>query len=195
MNDARYRPEIVSLLILTLSVYLLSGCAATWSRITLPEMKGPGNRYTVKVPSDWIHAAFIQQGICISKDGPNLNWIDVRHVGKKTAFNTIGAEIKDTQLVTEVAEYYLAHFKKTHPDGAVNLIALSPARISGRSGFRMRLETRDNRGMIDDYLIYGVTDDDYFYRLLYRAPRLHYFERDLAVYEALVASFQINPKP
>lgn len=195
MNNARCRPGIVTPLILILSVSLLSGCFATWSRITLPEMKGPGNRYTVKAPTGWIHAAFIQQGICISKDGPNLNWIDVRHAGKKTAFKTIGVEIKDTQLVTEVAEYYLAHFKKTHPDGTVNLMALSPARISGRSGFRMRLETRDNRGLIDDYLIYGVTDDDYFYRLLYRAPRLHYFERDLAAYETLVASFQINASP
>lgn len=191
----RFHWQPICILVLLSAGVALTGCMATWTRITLPEISGPSKRYTLAAPAGWVHAAFIQQGVCISKDGPDLNWIEVRHAGKKSAFKAIGVEITDTQLVTEVAEYCLAHFKETHTAGTVRMIDLAPARISGRDGFRMHLSTTDGRGLIDDYLIYGVTDNDFFYRLLYRAPRLYYFEHDLATFEALVTSFKINPKP
>ena len=171
-------------------LFTMAGCT-TWTRIEAPGMNGPDNRYTLEVPTGWVHAAFVTDSIIISKDGPGLNLIEVTHRKNSQAFAKTKAAITDDLLIGEVAEYFLAEFKAT-AGTQVNHLSTEPATVSGLSGFKAHLEIISPNGLVFDTLAYCTRDDVYFYSLLYRAPRLYYYEKDLKQFEDLVASFKIR---
>lgn len=177
---------------LAVVVLNLTACV-TWSRIETPRMSGPDGCYHVTVPPCWIHAAFIDDGICISKDGPLMNWIEVKHFRKDQGFPLTEVKLTHDQLITEVAEYFVAELKARHAGNTMNHLGTEPAEIDGRSGFKVNLEFINLKGLAFEVLAYGLADDVHFYYLLYKAPRLYYFDKDLAAFEQLVASFKIGP--
>ena len=172
-------------------LFSLAGCA-TWTRIEAPVMNGPDNRYTLEVPKGWVHAAFVKDGITISRDGPGLNVIEVKHRTGSQAFSATKVALTEDQLIGEVAEYFVAELKAVS-DSQINHLSTEPATVSGLPGFKLRLEMINPNGLAFDILAYGTRDSAFFYYLLYRAPRLYYFEKDLGQFEKLVASFRIRP--
>lgn len=172
-------------------LFSLAGCA-TWTRIEAPGMQGPDNRYSLEVPVGWVHAAFVKDGIVVSKDGPGLNLIEVKHRANTQAFANTKVALTDDLLIGEVAEYFIAEFKAA-AESQINHLSTEPATVNDLPGFKVRLETIDAKGLVFDILVYGTRDDAYFYYLLYMAPRLYYFEKDLKPFEDLVASFKISP--
>lgn len=186
------KSRIYQYCIIAIIMLNLTACV-TWSRIKTPQMNGPQGRYHVTVPMCWIHAAFIKDGICISKDGPSMNWIEVKHIQKNQGFPLTKVIMREDHLITEVAEYYLAELKEKYKGVTVNHLITEPARIEGRTGFKVHLELINEKGLIFDVLAYGLMDDTDFYQLLYRAPRIYYFEKEIEAFEQLVASFRIGP--
>ena len=186
----RKRSYLVSCMVLMLAVSFTA--CVTWSRIASPVMTGPGEHYQVTVPACWIHAAFIKDGICISKDGPSLNWIEVSHIKRDPGFPLTKVKVDDDHLITEVAEYYLAELKAKFRGATVNHLLTEPANIDGRTGFKIHLEVINSNGLIFDMLAYGLMDDLNFYYLAYKAPRLHYYEKELETFEEMVATFRVK---
>jgi hypothetical protein len=173
-------------------LFLLAGCA-TWTRIEDPELKkAPDSRYAIEVPEGWVHAAFIKDGIVISKDGPGLNLIQVRDRKNAQAFVNTKVALTQDMLVSEVAEYFIAEYQATAGGTAVKHLSTEPADVGGLPGFKVRLEKTNASGLVFDVLAYGTKDDAYFYYLLYTAPRLYYYEKDVKDFEDLVASFRIQ---
>lgn len=184
------RVRLLTLMNLMAILFSLAGCA-TWARIETPGMKGPDNRYTLEVPVGWVHAAFVKDSIVLSKDGPGLNLIEVKHRTKDQAFTATKAALTEDLLIGEVAEYFIAEFKASS-ETQVSHLSTEPATVSGLPGFKVRLETINAKGLVFDILAYGTRDDAFFYYLLYMAPRLYYYEKDLGQFEKLVASFRIR---
>jgi hypothetical protein len=169
---------------------IFSSCVKTWTRVENPQMKGPNGLYRVTVPACWIHAAFIADRICISKDGPSLNWIEVSHFDRSAGFPLTHTTLNGDHLITEVAEYDLAELKARFKGHTVNHLATEPAEIDGKTGFRMRLELIMPSGLVFDVMAYGMMDEGHFYQMLYKAPRIHYYEKELATFEDFVATFK-----
>lgn len=179
--------------VLVLMILTFSACVTTWTRIETPRMNGPDGQYQVTVPACWIHAAFITDGIYISKDGPALNWIEVRHIKRDQGFPLTKVKLDGDYLITEVAEYYLAELKEKYKGGTVNHLITEPAEIDGKTGLKIHLEIINSQGLEFDVLAYGMLDDLNFYHLLYKAPRLYYFEKEREAFEGLVATFHARP--
>ena len=186
MRGYRFLP-ICGLVLLALT---LSSCVTTWNRLENPQMAGPEGLYHVTAPVCWIHAAMITDKICISKDGPSLNWIEVSHFSRSDGFPLTQVNLEGEYLISEVAEYYLTEIKKRYKQVTVNHLSTEPADIDGKTGFRMRLELILSSGLVFDLLSYGVMDGDNFYQLMYKAPRIHYYEKELATFEDFVNTFK-----
>ena len=175
---------------LVLLAMTLSACVTTWTRLANPRMTGPEGSYHVTAPACWIHAAGITDKICISKDGPSLNWVEVSHFKRSAGFPLTQVNLNGTYLISEVAEYYLTELKTRYQNVTVEHISTEPANIDGTAGFRMRLEVVLPSGLVFDILSYGMMDDDNFYQLMYKAPRIHYFEKELDTFEDFVNTFK-----
>lgn len=186
-NSSFFRVGLLFMVILS-----LTSCA-TWARVDNPQMIGPEGRYYITLPSCWIHAAFISDGICISKDGPLLNWVQIMHFKKDQGFPLTQVILGDDTLISEAAEYYLAELKETYRMGTVNHVNTEPAEVDGKSAFKIHLEIIDDKGLAFDVLAYGVMDAQYFYHISYKAPRLLYFEKELAAFEKMVGTFHAQP--
>ncbi len=174
------------------ALFSLTGCA-TWTRIETPGMNGPGSRYTVEAPAGWVRADFLQDRILISKDGPGLNLIEVNHRKNGQAFVNTKVELTEDMLIGEVAEHYIAEYQTTAAGSQVNHLTTEPATVGGLPGFKVRFERINDKGLVFDVLVFGTRDSAYFYSLLYMAPRLYYYEKELEPFENLVASFKIHP--
>ena len=168
----------------------LSSCVTTWKLLANPQMTGPEGRYHVTAPACWIHAAMITEKICISKDGPSLNWKEVSHFNRSAGFPLTRMKLNGEYLISEVAEYYLTELKARYQIVTVNHLSTEPAEIDGKTGFRMRLELILSNGLVFDILSYGAMDAENFYHLMYKAPRIHYFEKELATFEDFVGTFK-----
>ena len=179
----------LSICTLVLAVMSLSSCV-TWTRVENPHMIGPHGQYQVTVPDCWIHAAFISDKICFSKDGPALNWIEVSHFSRSSGFPLTKVNLKGEHLISEVAEYYLAEIKVRFQSVTANHLSTEPVEINGKPGFKMRLELILPSGLEFDVLAYGMMDDDNFYHILYKAPRIYYFDKDLSTFEDFVTTFK-----
>jgi hypothetical protein len=138
------------------------------------------------------HAAFVKDGIVISKDGPALNLIEVKHQKNAQALVKTKVALTQDMLISEVAEYFVAEYQALAAGTPVRHLSTEPATVGGLPGFKVRLDKTNANGLVFDILAYGTKDVAYFYSLLYTAPRLYYYERDLQDFEDLVASFRIQ---
>lgn len=177
--------------VLAAVMMLLSGCAY-WARIESTTLAGPDNAFELEVPVGWVHAVGDKTCILITKDGPALQRIEVKRFTLKDAFAAIEAEISEKTLVSELAEYYVANFKKMLQGVTVKHLETLPADIDGHPGFRCKMEFANSRGLLFDVVAYGFVTTEGFYRLLYQATKLHYFDQDLETFERIVRSFSLS---
>ncbi len=183
---------------LTLYTYLALGIllgtigCVYWTKIESPILVGPNNEYKLKVPKGWIHASGDKVRIVITKDSPLLQRIEIRKFSHNSAFRLIETEINQDTLVTELAEYYVANYKKLYQGFDVKHLETKPATIDGHSGFRLHMEYANQRGLIFNVVVYGFANKDGFFHLLYQAPKPHYFDKDLQTFEGIVESFSCS---
>jgi len=179
-------------LLVALAIFPLTGCIS-WVEVKEPDFKAPNNAYTLQAPVGWMRISN-NNFTLITRDSPYIQAIEINKFTHKNAFSQTGVTINENTLVTELAEYYIANYKAVNSGASINHLETKPAKIDGNSAFRLHLEHINSRGLIFDVIIYGFTDKSNFYHLLYRAPRIHYFEKDLQTFETVVQSFQVAEK-
>lgn len=165
---------------------------SSWTLIEKPELSGPQGLYSINAPLCWVHASVKTDAIVISKDGPGLNLIEIKHYQRDKGLPLTKKKLADDLLVTEVAELFIAELKKRVGSTTFNHLSTEPADIDGKPGFKLSLEVVNTAGLKTNALVYGLVHDKNFYYLLYRAPQLYYFERDRQAFEDVVASFTIK---
>ena len=182
------RPYVILPLLLALS---LSACA-NWTQIKSPEVRSREGRYRVTLPLCWLRHNHLAGKMGLSKDGPLLNWIEIKYAIKKESLPLTRVEIRDDMLVSEVAEYVLAELNEQYRQVTLNHIRTEPAAVGGESGFKIHVETINADGLEYELIVYGVVSSQYLYQISYSAPRLYYFGKDLQAFEDMVASFSIG---
>lgn len=70
------------------------------------------------------------------------------------------------------------------------LLDNAPARVADQTGFRLHLEFRNARGARFDRLTYGTQQGSKILLLTYQSLHTYFYERDLADFEKLVASYR-----
>ncbi|MGA1839016.1 MAG: hypothetical protein ACMUIU_00175 [bacterium] len=176
-----------------LLIALIIGCAPrTWVRLDQIYMNGPDNTYSVNLPFGWVHAEFVKDKLLITRDGPGIQIILIEKYSHQNAFPAIGKRSSEDMLPSELAELTISEMKATSDMSNIVVLENKPTTIGGRPGFRIHAQFKNERGLRYELILYGFTNKIGFYTLYYRAPSLHYFPRDIEVFENIVKSFTLN---
>jgi len=178
-----------------LSVILLllaiGGCASSiWKPISEPTFISEKDAYSVTLPSDWVEHAIGKNSKIITKDGVGLQTIKVNYSQHENAFEAIEKNSNINMLPQEISENLIAEIKANYALDNIDILSDEPAVIDGQPGFRLHLEYKTQRGLRRQYAAYGFVNTNGLYTIIYEAPTLHFFERDLNVFETLVKSFK-----
>lgn len=166
----------------------LSGCTS-WQPITTDTLSTNNDAHTLsKVPIGW---AALDHGdyLTLSKEGSILHSI---HISKKPidkAFPNIDVKVKSDLLITELEKYYIANLKKA-VNSHIKKYSSKPETISNHVAFKTHLTYNNEEGLPLDILTYGFIDNGYYFQLTYIAPSLHYFKRDLPIFEKLALNYK-----
>ncbi|MGI9281199.1 MAG: hypothetical protein ACR2PX_16455 [Endozoicomonas sp.] len=169
-------------------ISMLSGCAS-WSVVEKSDLVSPDGSFKIEAPLGWVKGPN-QNAVFLTEEGPHLQKVMMQRYDHKKAFESIKKTSSEEMMPIELADYYLASFKKERDGLEVEQLDIKPVKLSGQAAFRMLLQTTTSRGLKINTLAYGLSSKKGFYELSYSAPELHYFERDLPEFEKMVKSFE-----
>lgn len=172
---------------------LLSGCVtATWTRVEQSQMTGPDRAFTIEAPAGWVHAAYLKNQVFLTRDGPAVQFIRVMRTPHAEAFAVVNKDSAPDMLPSELAELVVAELKAGTSRIGLEVVESVPRQVAGHPGFRLHLRFRDERGLRYEIAVCGFAADEGFFTVLYHAPTLHYFRRDLPEFERVVASLRLG---
>lgn len=173
-------------------VLMMAGCATTWVRVDGANRQYTAEHYSVVLPDGWMRSE-IEDSLVLSKDGLDLQRIIIEYQPHDKAFEKIEKSSSAAMLPSELAELAIAELKARQDEGLPSLEILGnrPVEIAGHTGYALHLRFKTDAGLRIEVLLHGFADDSGFYQVMYRAPTLHYFERDRQAYESVVMSMQL----
>lgn len=175
---------------------LAVGCSA-WEPVPQGSRHdGPGQSYAVELPAGWLRSRGKSDLVRLTRDGFALEEIVIMRNPQKKPFVRLKKPVTADMLPSELAELQLADFERESETlAAARVIAMAPAQVGGRSGFRLHIAWTNDDGLPLGRVVYGVCDKDHYYMLGFEAPHLHYFDKHLPAFEAMVASFRLAAPP
>lgn len=192
MNSKRVIRQSIAALVLA----ALPAAAFAW-KIADPAQpfKHKGSGYSVQFPQGWKYAKlWFSDESGATREGPALQSIFVDFRSHKSAFKALKQKSTPTMLPQDLAQQLVADMTKERGLENVAILADEPAMLAGRPGFRLRFEYRlpVQRGAIRyQEVVIGTVNEKGLYLLGYRAPVLHYFDRDLPAFEETLKTFAI----
>lgn len=150
-----------------------------------------GARFALDLPPDWMRANGVEDGLVATRDGFNLQTIklwklkfddDLAHTKKKIAKGVTAQELAEV-LLDDVRSDGSVH--------ALKVLETRPVSLAGDKGFRTTFSFKDGHGLRWKGVLCGVVVKDRPWQLSYVAPARHYFDRDLPVFDAALASLRI----
>ena len=180
-------------LFVMLLVGILAGCAGPWVRIDGAKTQYRGTHYTVTLPAGWVRFEEDDTTL-LSRDGPDLQRIVIEYRPHDKGFEKLKRDSSPGMLPSELADLTIAELRAGQEQKLPSLEVLSnaPAEIGGHTGFALHLRFKTDQGLRIELLMRGFVDQRGFYLLTYRAPTLHYFERDRSVFESVTTSFRTS---
>jgi hypothetical protein len=180
--------------IVVLLLVLACGCATPrWTQVG-GEYKNEPLNFSVDLPEDWVRQGD-KEGLFATREGFLLQRIVViRHDINQQLPNT-KKKFRQDMLPQEAAEVALGQFASDPDYLNLKVVENRPATVGGYPGFRAEFTHQSEDGLRSGDVIYGFLSKDRFYLLRYTAPRRHYFEKDLAIFEQIVRSFKLVKAP
>jgi len=177
-----------------LAAILISACASGPRWVPAGGAYTPSSsRYTLQLPAGWKRLNG-QDWLLTSREGPFLQSLTVRvlEAGKPLGNNT-KKMLARGMLPQEAAEVIQDAIASSPGMQGMKLLENAPAELDGRPGFKLVFGYKDEDGLKMKAVVYGVLVGDSLYQLTYRGPERYYFERDLATFEQVRATFRIAP--
>ncbi len=172
-------------------VLMLAACAPPWKHMPDSEVVTEAT-YRVQLPAGWMRNTANRDSLFISRDGPALQGIEITEGTHEEAFKKIHETSSPDMLPSELAELALALTKNELAASRVVLLENTPASVAGHEGFRLHLKYENAKGLDYEGVVTGFATVKRIYLIKYYGTRLHYFPRDLPVYEEMLQSFQLT---
>jgi hypothetical protein len=173
------------LILLTL-IGLITGCCG-WKAV---DGDFQADTYRMEVPGGWMKfdsGAYVM----ISHDGPYLQYIlfqerplerPFRHARKRLTADMLPQEAAQTVIDDLSSDPMVANFA---------VIENAPAVIDDHDGFKLLFSYRDREGLFLKTAYYGFIQGQSYYSLRYTAPQRYYFDKDIEVFESMLAKFHL----
>ncbi len=181
----KFFPGSILLIVLAISI---SGCAILVE--TGGVQKYNKANFSVDLPEGWMRN---NRGrfLVMSKDGFPCQLIvaDRRSLDKN--MKDMPKQFSEDMLPHEQAETYLDAMKMSKSKLNFTVEENSPAKISGKPGFKVVYWFNYEDGPKIKCMSYGLIHDKHFYLIRYEAPARHYYDKDVEAFEKIVRSYQI----
>ena len=171
-------------------IMILASCTI-WSQVKPGDTFGEKQGFDVQLPNGWMRFHPGVQGYMITKDGLSIQRITIAKYSLDKAFTKSEKTLTADMLVTDVMDYYIAELQQKNEGLTVEVEAKEPAIISGQEGFKVNVLLTAPDGLKYRLHSYGLLSRDGFYEISYEAPVIHYFSRDLPVFEKAKDSFRL----
>lgn len=180
-------------LVVVLICVIVSGCVPMPARVDTPRTEALDKSYALELPLGWIRQYTQEKNLIASRDGFLLQAIGVVRRPLKQAFVRTKKAATPGMLPSELAELEIAELKsRDELTAALTVLENEPAALSGKEGFRLKVAYNNARGLEINEVVYGLADESAMYRVIYRAPKLHYFDRHYPDFERTVQSFTLT---
>jgi hypothetical protein len=173
----------------------LSACVG-WTRIAAKQTKLSGG-LVVEPENEW---SAIKYGATQTwtVHGPALEAITVvsglkdgKSMARPVSYKDKMPLFRSSMAASEVAEMTVETLLRMGY-GRVELLGVRPETFAGQPGFRFDLDLADEKGLDDSGFAAGAIVSGKLYMIVYRAPKLHYFDQYKPSVEKLIATAQIH---
>jgi hypothetical protein len=178
-------------------VFSLGACAPAWVQVDKTNAalsgEGPSSKSSFRAPDGWLRIDQpILSGLLLSKDGEGVQQIQMAQATPERIF--AGSKIKVAAKTSpeDLAAAFQAHYKAGLGGGEVQPKSLTPITLSGLSGFRSHFAIRDQKGAPREIVVVGAQRGNEVFYASYNALAIHYFQRDLPVFDQIVASIRLK---
>lgn len=148
----------------------------------------------VELPQSWMRSNRTQDALWITRDGILLQSIAIERLALDKALPHTKKTFTRGMLPQEVADIELDELRSNRNMLYVEVLENTPRTIDGHPGFKMVYTSWTEDGLRIKHIHYGVLLEDGVYRIRYRAPLHHYFDKDLGTFERLLASMRFSAK-
>lgn len=187
--------HVRSSIILVADLLLISGCATQWQTVSTPTYTNSKQGYTVNLPRGWLKIATNDASMVdLSRNGGPLNLIRITRNKGADAFPATKkvACLSSGELPSDLAADFIADVEAHQNTDIVQVLKNEPTTFGGTEGFHLSLTSTTKDGLRYRSEVYGACSDGEFYTLVYRAPEIYYFDKDLPTFNAVAAAFKIN---
>jgi hypothetical protein len=175
-------------------VFAFAGCQAGWqsggSTYTADK-----NAFSIQVPAGWYYTSNLgpvrAADLFATKDGIYLQRLIVDHHAIKDPLPNSKRTVTNTMSPFEIAEAVVDDFRSDHALLHFEINDNTPAVVGGRPGFRLLMRYRNQENLQLAELRYGALVGDRIYFVRFVAPARHYFDQDVAAFEAAARTFQL----
>jgi hypothetical protein len=189
----RVAPRLV---VLAATCALLTGCfrkTTPWDPIDGHYDSGNwfGARFALDLPPDWMMMNFVKNGLVATRDGFNLQSVKVRKIKFGEDLPHTKKKISQGMTPQDLAEVLLDDMRSDGSVNALKVLETRPLTISGQKGFRTTVAFKGSYGLRYKAVLCGVMAEGRSWQITYAAPARYYFDRDLAAFDAALASMRI----
>lgn len=176
-------------------IALQTACGGPFTRLAKSDYANTNQGYSVNLPVGWVQATGPQSGdqLLISKDGYSLQSIQIQALKHDKAFEKTKKVSNTSMPLSDLAEQEIAELNATNPNAAsIKILENSLINIDNKKAFKLHYQYLNDRGLRFEQITYGLINAQFYYKLSYVAPTLHYFLRDKATFEQTVNSFKLK---
>ena len=177
------------LLLLFISMSLIFGCASAANKRSLKDL--PKSDFSVEIPGGWWKPQYVNKYL-ITKDGPFLQYVLIQQRPIDRIFKNTKKKMRPRMLPLESARIIIDEIASDRNIMNFKVIENAPAVIDGRAGFKILFTYKDKKGSEFKTLYYGFINGESFFNLRYNAATRHYFDKDIADFKQILASFKLR---
>lgn len=170
-----------------LVLLLCVAACAVWSQVQEPRVSGPQG-LAFLAPVGWMRFNQAGDTVLLTRDGLGIQLIRIELRPHDRAFPALKKASSADMLPSEAADLLVAELKRDPFLANLRVVDNGPALLTGKPGFRVHGQYRDERGAPFDLVAVGRATDQGLLVAFYRSLTTHYFARDLPVYEQVLAS-------
>ncbi len=161
----------------------------TWEAVKGP-LKEEGLKVVIDLPEGWHRFRDSSGDIILTKYGLALQSIRISRQPLSDLNKDAKKPLTSSALPHEVAHWFGEQFLASTRLMNQQILETNTATVAGHPGYQVRVTFRNADGLKYQILQYGYLHDDAVTRLSYEAVAQDYYDRDLAAFEQVRASFR-----
>ena len=175
----------------------VGACAPVWIKNEASNVsasgEGPQGKSGFKAPVGWLRITMHVGGVVLmSKDGEGIQQMRLAQNKPEQMVPASKIKIAATASPEDISKAFQAEIKSSLGGTEVQPKSTVPITLSGLPGFRTHFAFRDQRGTPREMVVAGAKRGDEIFYLAYQALSIHYFQRDLPVFDETLASIKLR---